>query len=284
MEKRSQTNGDATGVNPVRDARLARLLTSEAVPDVLPWSRAVALIEAAPPARRPWYAPLLHSAPQLRYVLGTLLALGLGTGVLAALPAQSDQVGTVLSLNLPAAWQVGSPEYADFKSGAGELFAGLAVPQGEMYFLNQNRSGSRPELAIVLLGVDRAAAAGLHEDLVQRYPALEPYAPDYMALNSHLTGSRLNELLLQLGAPPAGQLDEASARLLVLRELRQAGYDNIDIRVEHSADGGLVIEVDAAMPIAVQGHTQEDLSAAGFTEETLGPDGYQRLVEALAAQ
>ena len=80
-----------------RDDALGELLREAAGPEILPWSRLEQLVAAAPPARVPWYGFMTTPARSARFAMGTAATLVLGTGLLAVVPAEADNVGTIVS-------------------------------------------------------------------------------------------------------------------------------------------------------------------------------------------
>jgi hypothetical protein len=70
----------------------------------------------------------------------------------------------------------------------------------------------------------------------------------------------------------------------VLRSLAAAGFGVEDVRIDRRADGKIVIEVEASLQVTVEmGRTQEELEAAGLSEELVGEENFQRLLTELAA-
>ncbi len=66
--------------------------------------------------------------------------------------------------------------------------------------------------------------------------------------------------------------------------MSDAGFDDVKITLTRSEDGTIVIEMDAVMRFAVQGHTQEELEAAGINDQLLGRELYEQLLDQLDSQ
>jgi len=269
----------------VRDPELAAILRLLEPPgDVLPWSQVERIIADAPPVRVGWADRLGLGAfatagwRQLRYAVAVLLLLGVGTGVLAIIPAQSDQVGTLVLTRLPVAWVVGGAAFGEVEREAQSRFAALAIPQSSLYVKVGPRDGL-DELGFALVGADRAQAERLFGVLAEDYPALAAFPAEYVPIDSGRFGSRLNELFVTLlHRSEAGPLDQDALKLHVLKALRSAGFRDIRITVRRAADGTTVVDVDARMSFSVKGRTQEDLQAAGVDEKLLGSEAYEQLL------
>lgn len=272
--------------NLERDAFLRSALEClEPAREVMPFSKAIGLIDSAPPARIPWYARLVAAAPrQLKYAMAPMLVMLMAVATLWAMPAQSDNVGTVLMTQLPANWNIGGAELAQLRTGADEVLAQAAVPQSEVYILIGERGG-RDSLAFVLLGLDEAQARAFHTGLSGRYPALAGFTPAYQGVDSGVYGeSKLSELYVRLTrAGELGSRGSDDLRAYVLGALYDAGLSDIEIDINRLPDGRVVINVDAAMDIAVEGRTQEELAAAGINPATIGEQAYSELLTELAA-
>jgi len=80
-----------------------------------------------------------------------------------------------------------------------------------------------------------------------------------------------------------GAIGIYALRLYVLKELQEVGFQDIQIEVVRGTDGQVTVKVDAALDINIAGHTQEELAAAGLSEDTLGAEAYGDLLEQLAA-
>jgi hypothetical protein len=267
-----------------RDERLGALLAM-AYPDsdVLPWQRIVDLVEAAPPVRRIWYDALLGAPLRpLRYASLAVCLIAGTVGTLAALPAQSDQVGTLLLTKLPSAWQADGTIFEEVQQAAQGQFNQLGLPESELYVMVTARDG-RDELTFAMLGADTAAAERFYSQFSTDYPALAAFKPEYKTINSGRVGSRLNELLLQLTT--SGELnrgDDNALRSAVLKALGDSELQVDAVRIDRQADGRVVINVEASIEISVDGHSREEMEAQGLTEELLGSESYQQLLSELA--
>lgn len=264
-----------------QDPQLGRLL-SQLTPqrELLSWNEVQQLVETARPVHATWSVALLSgSLRPLRYALAAFVMLGFGTGLLAVMPAQSDVVGTTVLTQLPAVWPVGSAEFAEVEHAAQAQFTAAGVPQSDL-FIKVGAASGQQQLAFALLGFDRAQAERFFGTLAQKYPALRVVKPQYSAIDTDRTGSRLHELALQALKPellkPRGK-DELKG--YVIKSLKQCGFDDIQIDVYRGADGTTYIEVDARMKFAVTGRTQEELEASGLNEQVLGGEVYQQLLK-----
>ena len=269
--------------DPRRDESLRSLLSVlEPKREVMPFSDAVSIIESAPPVMETWLSRLLARPRPMRWAMAPL-ALLLAVGVLWAVPAQSDYVGTVVLAELPSNWLPGGPELSEVNALARDEVAALGVPQSEYYMLAGERAG-RDSLSFVLIGLDAEQAENLFNTLKVRFPALAAFPAEFSPVDSQRYGrSKLSELyvrLTQAGQAPA-KPDEL--RTYVLQALQDAGLTDIEIEIHRTPEGRVVIEVDAAMSIAVDGRTQDELAAAGLGPEVLGEGAYRELVEQLAA-
>jgi hypothetical protein len=267
-----------------RDSALGDLLRSSAQPrELISRTKLEYLVASAPPAKAAWWAGLaVTTVRPLRYAVALSLVLGLCVGTLAVMPAQSDQVGTIVLSSLPAAWQVGGSAFEEVRSAADQRFQALGVPQGALYVWTAARQG-RDELAFIMLGVEPGVARQFYEGLSRDYPALGPFKADYQPINSGQYGSKLNELLVQLAGQ--GQRDRLSDTELKKRALLTcgaAGLTDVEATVKHLPDGKIVIEVEATLQLNMDGHSREDLEAAGLDEALLGTETYQRLLNELA--
>jgi hypothetical protein len=267
---------------PPRSNLRALLQTAEAGRQVLPWQQVEQLVAAAAPAHVPWYAPLIAPAARpLRFAAVTLTLLVCCIGVLAAVPAQSDQVGTLVLSRLPSGWEVGSPAFTEAKLAAQQHFDQLGVPQGELYVMVGDRRG-HGQLAFALLGAGRTQAKEFYEDLSAAYPALAAFQVDYQPIDSGRYGSMLNELLVKLSSTSqVAQHNDVELRAAVLRALKHSGLSDIDVTVKRNADGSVVIDVEATLEITVDGHSPEEMEAQGLSEDLLGPQLYQQLLKEL---
>jgi len=269
----------------VRDPDLAATLRMLEPPaGLLSWSEVERIVADAPPVRVSWADRLGLGAfatagwRQLRYAVAVLLLLGVGTGVLAIVPAQSDQVGTLVLTRLPVAWQVGGVAFSEVEREAQSRFAALGIPQSSLYLKVGPRDGL-DDLGFALVGVDKAQAERFFGVLAKEYPALAAFPAEYVPIDSGRFGSRLNELFVTLlHRSEAGPLDKDALKLHVLKALREAGFRDIRITVRLAPDGTTVVDVDARMSFSVKGRTQEDLQAAGVDEKLLGPEAYEQLL------
>lgn len=280
MEQWSASGGMGGGNKP--HSRLGELLqAAENSAEVLPWCEVERLVATAQPVRQPWFTALSAPARPLRFATSMLALVVCSTIVLAALPAQSDQVGTLVVSKLPSGWQVGSPAYEEVKLDAQRSFSQLSIPQGELYLMIGARSG-RDQLAFAMLGADQAQAQAYYAQLCQAYPALAAYSADYEPIDSGRYGSLLNELLVKLGnAGQASAPDDAELKAAVLKTLKGSGLSEIDVAVKRAADGSVLIEVEATLQISVNGHTREEMEAQGLSEELLGSEAYRQLLSEL---
>jgi hypothetical protein len=280
--RQSRREKESAGLR--RDPALGRLLSAlQPAREVLPWRAVERLVAEAPAAPASWWAGLAYAGGrQLRYATALVLLLGLGTGVLAVLPAHSDQVGTVILTQLPGVWPVGSPAFREVEQAAQAQFAALAVPQSDLY-VEVGPGRGRQQLAFALLGVNRERAAGFYSVLKAKYPALAAFPVEYLAIDTDRVGSLLHELALRAVRPALLRpLSQDELRLQLLRALKGCGFEDIKISVRRGADGTTYIEVDARMKFAVVGRTQEELDAAGLNEQLLGPEAYRQVLDNLA--
>lgn len=275
---------------PVRDPQLGSLLGSAlnegAAPGgPLPWNKVELLIASAPPVEVSWYARFLYGgARPLRYALAGMTLLALGTGTLAVIPAHSDYAGTVVLTDLPSAWQAGSAEVADFEQGAQALFAKSAPQQAELIVLDVQQPGGAPSLALSMLHVQPAEAQALFGKLADNYPALSAYEPRYVPVGAWEPRSLLSQAFMRLSqSGELTRLSDNELRVEVLSLLKSVGLEPLSIEVKRQADGSVVIEIDAAMQIAVEGRTQEELNAAGLSRDALGEQAYGKLLTELEA-
>jgi len=278
-------NSRSGGTDPRRDPDLGRLLAAaERTEGMAPWSAVEQLVADAPPRRASWWESLVNSGTrQLRYAVGTAMMLILGTGVLAVMPAQSDQVGTLVLTKLPSAWDVDGDAYAEVKSVAQQRFTDLGIPQGDLFMVVGERSG-RDELAFAMIGVDAAKAQSFFDGLSSSYPALDAFDADYVAINSDRFQNRLNEILYRVSHRGGlGDLDDNNLRAFVIKALNNSGFADVrNVSIERTPDGRIIIKVEATLDIAVEsGRLQEDLEAAGLSRELLGNEAFQQLLNEL---
>lgn len=261
-----------------RDQRIASMLGAlEPAGDVLGWDNVKRLVKSAPPARVPWYAAFTFAARPMRLAAAPLMVLLL-VGVLWMMPAQSHQVGTMVLTKLPTAWDYGSPEFKELSTYAREDFNTLKVPQGELYIKTGTTSG-RPQLAFVLMGADEQQTRDYFAKLKEKFPKVAAFKEDYVDVGTRQYGNLLEQVAGTLaGRPGINKLSDEELKLVALKSMSDAGFDNVDISVTRKDDGTIVIEMDAVMRFAVQGHTQEELESAGFNEQLLGHDLYQELL------
>ena len=137
-----------------RDSALGDLLRSSGEPrELISWTKVEFLVASAPPAKTAWWAGLApDDVRPLRLPWRSARARA-GVGTLAMLPAQSDQVGTLVLSSLPSAWQVGGSAFEEVTDAAMQRFTALNVAQGELFVMTGARSG-RDELAFAMLGVE----------------------------------------------------------------------------------------------------------------------------------
>lgn len=266
-----------------RDESLRSLLSVlEPRREVMPFSQVISLIESAPPVKETWLSRLMARPQPVRWAMAPLMLM-LAVSVLWAMPAQSDYVGTVVLAQLPSNWQPGGPELAEVNALAREEVAALGVPQSEYYMLAGERAG-RDSLSFVLIGLDTTQAEALFTTLSTRYPALAAFPADFSPVDSQRFGrNKLSELYVRLTQAGQAPADPDQLRTYVLQALQDAGLKDIEIEIHRTPEGRVVIEVDAAMSIAVDGRTQEELAAAGLGPEVLGEGAYRELVNQLAA-
>jgi hypothetical protein len=242
-----------------RSAQLAHLLREAEAPEVLSWSRAVALVDSAPPARVQFFS-LPKSAQPMRLAGGLAGLLVLGTGTLAVIPAQADHVGTIISTPLPTAWSAGSAQMDEFKAAAQRGFSDLGLPGSQLYVLNVAEADGRPELAVVMQNVNNEQARAFYAGLAESYPALDSdsFEPRVADIAGDSPGSVLSTVVAGMLQPAQlSGLTDAEARLHVLKALSGMGLTPTEVSTSRRPDGTLVIEIEAQMEIQVQGHTQE---------------------------
>lgn len=296
MSLGDNNNADREGADwqgrtaPVRDARLGSLLSSAIDEGMrgsgpLAWDKVALLIASAPPVEVSWYTRFIHSgARPMRYALAGMMMLALGTGTLAVIPAHSDIAGTVVLTDLPSAWKAGSAEVQDFEQGAQTLFARHAPQQAELAVLDVQQPGGAPSLALSMLHVDPQQAQAIFSQLAENYPALSAYEPRFVPVAGWAPRSLLSQAFMRLSQPQElAALSDNELRAKVLGALKSVGLEPLSIEVQRQADGSVVIEIDAAMQIAVEGRTQEELNAAGLSRDALGEQAYSRLLEELEA-
>ncbi len=288
-------NQPAGGPDAARDALWRELLLSaeapaEQIEQILPWQRVMALVDSAPPAKASW-ADLVFGrvARQARFALAGVALAVVGAGSLAVMPAQSDQIGTVVLAKVPLTWKSGGAELAEVQAAAESSFSKLnAGDQADMYFLplKSENNDAHPTLAIAFLNVESEQAEQVFNGLAERYPGLRTGEPEFRDIQSQVFESRLQELLAGLREPGSySGMGEAQIRSEVLRQLRSAGLSPDSISISRTADGGLKIEISASMDINVAGgHMQETLDQIGLGPELLGSEAYEQLMELQPAQ
>lgn len=281
-----RTAGMDGGDELERDLALGRLLANaDSSRELLSWRAVGRLVAEAPLVRVPWHAALTRAGGRpLRYAVALGMLLLMGTGLLAVAPAQSDQIGTLILTKLPSAWQVDGPAFAEVRNHADAKFAALGIPQAEMFVVVGERDG-RDELAFVMLGVDRGSAEEFLAAVTNAYPALDAFDAGFSPLNTGRFGSRLNELVYHLThAGNTVTSDDETLKVFVLKTLAELGFRDVEnISIERRDDGKIVITIDAALELSVErGRTQEELSAAGLSEELLGSSEFQRLLDYVA--
>ena len=285
MLKRGNDNRRGNGLDPQRDPALGRLLAStERTAGMMPWSAIERLVADAPPRQVSWWEAWLSGGTrQLRYAVGTAMMLILGTGVLAVMPAHSDQVGTLVLTKLPSAWDIDSAAYSEVKADAHQRFDALAVPQGDLFMVIGERSG-RDELALAMVGIDSGAARDFFDGLCETYPALDAFDVEYQSINSERFGNRLNEVLYRIShRGDLGDLADAELSAFVIKALNNSGFADVrNVTIERMPDGRIIIKVEATLDIAVeQGRLQEELEAVGLSQELLGNEAFEQLLSEL---
>lgn len=265
---------------------LGRLLSAlDTAEEPLPWSAVQQLVAEAPPVKVTWADVLARrSVRQLRYAMAAMVVVCFGVGMLAVLPAHSNQVGTLVLTKLPSSWDADGVVFNEAKGTSTRLFSALDKPQSELNIVIGERAG-RDELAFVMMGIDQQSAEDFMAALYAELPALAAFGADYSAIDTERFGSRLSELAYSISH--GGSLDQLSDDELttyVLRSLAASGFGVEDLRIERRADGKIIIEVEASLTVTVEmGRTQEELEAAGLSEELVGEENFQRLLTELAA-
>lgn len=284
-----------TGDETLRDSALRSLLLSaepagDGVNAVLTWDRVISLVDAAPPAKAGWLDLLLaRTSRPARFAAAALGLAVVGSATLAVMPAQSDQIGTVVLSRVPNTWQAGGAELREVEAAAEQRFAALNPgSQADMYVLPLKAAAgeSHPGLAFAFINVDSEVAHSVFSGLAQQYPGLETEPAQYSDIKSEVFSSRLQEVLADLRDPQRYRgLGEAQIRSQVVRELHAQGLSPDSISVERTAEGGLRISISASMDIDLNsGHAQEALNRIGLDRDLLGEQAYEQLQQALAAQ
>lgn len=278
-----------------RDALWRDLLLSAEAPasqldQILPWNKVLHLVDRAPAERVAWPDLVFgRVSRQARFALAAVAMAFVGAGSLAVMPAQSDQIGTVVLAKVPVAWQAGGPELAEVQAAAESRFSSLSLSdQADMYFLplKAAENETHPTLAIAFLNVEANQAEQLFDGLAEQYPGLRSGEPKFKDIQSQVFENRLQELLGGLREPGRFRgLGEAQIRSEVLRQLRGAGLSPDSINVQRTPEGGLRIEISASMDINVDsGHVQEALDQIGLSREILGDEAFEQLTELQQAQ
>jgi len=278
LKSRIQESGVLTPHPTVR----ALLETTAPTREILPWSNVVDLVDNAPPRRVAWYQRFaVVSRRQLAYATMPAIVLML-IGVLWAMPAQSNYMGTIMTTGLPSAWTADSIEIYEIRTRSLELFDTVKPEYGEMIF-KVTSGHDRPQLMLAMLGLDQQTATQLVASLETRYPALQAFSETYTDISSDQHLNRLDELFagLQQKLNGTSWKNRDELKLHVLSYLRQAGFDNVQTNIVRGDDGRIFIEIDANFRVEVTGRTQEALNAAGLTEQALGSEAYRQLLSEL---
>jgi hypothetical protein len=266
-----------------RDERLGAVLReAAAAPELLSWRQIEQLVAAAPPARTPWYSSLIHAPAPLRYAMAPFLIAAVSAGTLWVMPAQSQQVGTLVLTALPAAWGDNNAELAEVQQAAQDESAKLGLGQGQLTLMSADRAGQK-QLVFTMLEARRPQAEQIIKRLDARYPALSAYTPEYVDITADPAANRLAQLVQEVRHGAGAKQDQTQLARQVLGALHSAGLDDLAIDVQPQADGSLVVEIAATFKMKLAGHTQEELQAAGLDANTLGEARYKQLVEQTGA-
>jgi hypothetical protein len=266
-----------------RDERLGALLRdAQPAPGLLSWRQVEQLVPAAPPPRRPWFDTLLHAPAPLRYAMAPLLLALVSAGTLWVMPAQSEQVGTMVVTTLPVAWTADNAALAEVQQSAQREFSALKLNQGSLQMLTAERAG-QDRLVFTMLEARRAQAEQVVGRLEAQYPALAAYTPEYVDVTADPQANRLAELVEKVRTGVGRQPDQSKVASQVLKALHAAGLSDVDVQVKPQPDGSVVVEIAATYSMKLRGHTQEELAAAGLDADTLGAKRYQQLLEQLGA-
>ena len=269
------------------DPALGRLLTAvDRSAEMMPWPAIENMVAEAPPVRTSvWSRLLAIGGNQLRWATAAAASLMIATGLLAVMPAQSDQVGTLVLTSMPSAWDADGPAFSEVKAEAERRFDLLAAPQSDLFMVVGERDG-RDELALAMLGVDDAAAGEFFSGLCRQYPALDAFDAEYVPIDTNRFGNRLNELLYRVShAGGLETMDDDTLKAETVKALANSGFGDVrNVEIQRLPDGRIIIKVEASLDVAVErGHVQDELEAAGLSPELLGADNFQRLLDELAA-
>jgi hypothetical protein len=269
--------------NLQRDARLGMLLRSaEPNPELLSWRQVEQLVAAAPPARVPWYTQLLHAPAPLRYAMAPLLLAAASAGTLWVMPAQSEQVGTMVVTTLPSSWKANDAAQLEVQAAAQQEFDAQGIDHANLRLLTVEREG-RDQLVFVMLEARQDQAERIVTRLDSKFPALAAFTPEYVDIPASPAANRLSQLVEQAQRAAGKHQDANEVARQMLKALHSAGLDDVDVEFKPQPDGSLVVEIAATFSMTLHGHTQEELTAAGLDATTLGEARYQRLQEQLGA-
>jgi hypothetical protein len=266
-----------------RDELLGALLRETGpAPELLSWRQIEQLVANAPAPAVPWYTRLLQSPAPLRYALAPLVVAAIGTVTLWVLPAQSEQVGTMVVTTMPSAWSTDSAALAEVQHSAQREFGTLGIGQGSLSMLSADRDG-RKQLVFTMSEAHQPQAAQVITKLEAQYPALAAYTPKYIDLTADSAANRLAQLVDQVKRGAGTKQNQTELGRKVLQALSGEGLQDVDIQVRPQADGSLEVDIAATFSTTVKGHTQEELKAAGLDAATLGQKSYQQLLEQVGA-
>ena len=262
-----------------RDEHLGALLSeSLPAPDLLSWRQIQDIVAAAPPIQVPWYSRLFNSPAPLRYAMAPLLVAAIGTGALWVMPAQSEQVGTMVLTTMPSAWSNDSAALVEVQQSAQREFTALNIPQSSLTMMSAEREGQK-QIVFTMTEAQRPQAQRVLAKLDAQYPALAAYTPKYIDLTADPAANRLAQLVEQVRRGAGSKQDQTQLARKVLQTLSGEGLQDVDIQVRPQADGSLEVEIAATFSLKLQGHSQEELEAAGLDARTLGQKRYQQLLE-----
>lgn len=286
MRNQRTDNREPRRGDPRPDPAMGRLLLSvDKSAELMPWSAVEQMIAQAPPVRMSMWSRLLATGNhQLRWASAAAASLMVATGLLAVMPAHSDQVGTLVLTSMPSAWDAGSAAFNEVKTEAERRFDLIAAPQSDLFMVVGERDG-RDELALAMLGVDDGDAGEFFSDLCLQYPALDAFDAEFVSIDTDRFGSRLNELLYRIShAGGLETMDDATLKTETIKALANSGFSDVrNVEIQRLPDGRIIIKVEASLDVAVErGHMQEELEAAGLSPELLGEDNFQRLLDELA--
>lgn len=267
-----------------RDDRLGAMLSAaNPVPELLSWRQIEQLVYDAPPARIPWYSRLLHAPAPLRYAMAPLLLAVVSAGTLWVMPAQSEQVGTMVLTALPAAWRTDDGAQLEVQKAAQDEFSALGIDPSNFQMITGERADKSQQLVLIMLEARQEQAQRIVSHLDAKYPALAAYTPEYVDIPGSPVANRLTQIVQRVRRGAKAQQSQTEVGREMLRALKSAGLNDVDIKVTPQPDGSLVVEIAASFSMKLQGHTQEELAAAGLDANTLGAARYQRLIEDLGA-